>query len=101
MRPVPLRAESARDAGNGPRFAQSDVEPRGPSPQNPSGRAASGGVLRIGSGEARVQSTVPQKIINLSKYDSLSRMSGQSTKIDPSRDVQSAMQFTGLPVSKT
>ncbi|WP_175820841.1 hypothetical protein [Burkholderia sp. BCC0419] len=101
MHPVPLRAQSARYAGNGPLFAQSDGKPCGPPPKNPSGDAASSGALRIGSGEAQVQSTVPPKIINPSKYDSLSRMSGQSRKIDPVCGAWPAMQTTGLPVSAT
>ncbi|KAG8152772.1 hypothetical protein BFF94_016030 [Burkholderia catarinensis] len=64
MHPGPLRAESARQIGNGPLLAQSDSKPPGPPPKNPSGCAASAGALRIGSGEARVQSTVSKEIIN-------------------------------------
>jgi hypothetical protein len=78
MQPVPLRAQSTRDAGNGPRFAQSDGKPHGRPPKNPPGAATTGGTLGIGSGEARVQSTVPQQIINPSKSYFLSRLSGQS-----------------------
>ncbi|MBR8154696.1 MULTISPECIES: hypothetical protein [Burkholderia cepacia complex] len=84
MQPVPLRAESAREAGNEPLFARSDGKPHGPPPKNPTGDAATGGARRIGSGKARVQSTVPPGIINPSKHDSLSRLSGQSGKSDPS-----------------
>lgn len=87
MRPVPLRAQSARDAGNGSLFAQSDGKPSGLPPKNPSGGAATGGTLRTGSGEARVQSTVTPEIINMPKRDSPSRISGQSARIDPSHDV--------------
>jgi len=63
MHPAPMRAESARQVGNGPLLAQSDSGPDGPPPQNPSGCAVPG-ALRIGSGEARVQSTVSPEIIN-------------------------------------
>ena len=87
MRPVPLRAESARDRGNGSLFAQSDGKPSGLPPKNPSGGAATGGTLRTGSGEARVQSTVTPEIINMPIRDSPSRISGQSARIDPSHDV--------------
>ncbi|ABK12850.1 hypothetical protein Bcen2424_6118 [Burkholderia cenocepacia HI2424] len=84
MQPVPLRAESAREAGNGPLFARSDGKPHGPPPKNPTGDAATGGARRIGSGKARMQSTVLPRIINPSKHDSLSRLSGQSGKRAPS-----------------
>ncbi|WJN79215.1 hypothetical protein OH687_35565 [Burkholderia anthina] len=43
MHPLPLRVESARDAGNGPLFAQSRGKPGGPPPKNPSGDAATDG----------------------------------------------------------
>ncbi|WP_155753798.1 hypothetical protein [Burkholderia anthina] len=86
MHPLPLRVESARDAGNGPLFAQSRGKPGGPPPKNPSGDAATDGARRIGSGEARVQSTVPRKFINPPKHDLLSRNSGQSRESGPSGD---------------
>lgn len=84
MRPVPRCAESARQVGNEPLLARSDSKPAGPPPQNPSGRAARG-ALRIGSGEARMQSTVSARIINLPKQDSLSHQSGQSSETRPRR----------------
>ncbi|WP_175975946.1 hypothetical protein [Burkholderia sp. BCC1047] len=97
MRPVPLRAQSARDAGNGSLFAQSDGKPSGLPPKNPSGGAATGDTLRTGSGEARVQSTVTPEIINPPKHDSLSQNSGQSTKIGQPHDFWQAMQTRQPP----
>ena len=52
MHPLPMRAASAHQSGNGPLLARSDSGPAGPPPQNPSGCAVPG-ALRIGSGEAR------------------------------------------------
>jgi len=82
MRPVPICAKSARQFGNEPLLARSDGKPAGPPPKNPSGRAVPG-ALRIGSGEARMQSTVSHEIINPSKQDSLSQPSGQLKTATP------------------
>lgn len=82
------------------RSSQSDGKPSGLPPKNPPGGAAAGGALRTGSGEARVQSTVPLKIINPPNHDSLSRISGQLAKIHPSRDVCWLRKPPPPPVSK-
>jgi len=99
MHPVPRCAESARQVDNESLLAQSDGRPAGPPPKNPSGRAVPG-ALRIGSGEARVQSTVPAGIINPSKHDSLSRISGQLTTTAPIDDRRRAAPIVMPHVSE-
>ncbi|RQZ22250.1 hypothetical protein DIE14_27590 [Burkholderia sp. Bp9017] len=65
--PLPASAGTANlRVGNEPLLAQSDHGPVGPPPKNPP-LPHRRGALRIGSGEARVQSTVSSKIINPSK----------------------------------
>jgi len=98
MHPVPIRAESARQVGNELLLAQSDSKPAGPPPKNPSGRTVLG-ALRIGSGEARMQSTVSPGIINPSKYDSPSQNGGQLKTTTPVERAQRRIAKRKSPAS--